>query len=71
MEGKLNLDVKEIFALFIISWLVAIIVLIITALGLAQANESGIMPLSIFIAGVASYFYAKKNILKIARKKNA
>ena len=70
IEGKLNLGVKDLIIQLITAWLVAMAVFVVTAFGLAQAGESGIMPLSIFAAGIASFFYSKKNILKVARYKN-
>lgn len=69
IEGKLNLSAKEVLTLLLITWLVSMVVFVVTAFGLAQSGEKGIMPASIFIAAVSAYFYAKKNILKTARKK--
>jgi hypothetical protein len=43
-------------------------VFMITAYGLAQIGGNKIMAASIFAAGISGFLYAKKNILKTARK---
>lgn len=58
--GKLRLTPKEYVVIFVLSWVLAVAVGVVAAIGMAAAGQTGIMKWSLIAAGIASYAFSKK-----------